>query len=71
MVDSIPRSTSHMPSHRIETNRYRPTGYGRGVIGYVLVSAVFFVVLIVVFTALSDSIGAGLQELIDQLPLSI
>ncbi len=41
---------------------------GHSVVGYALVAVVFVVVLIVVFSALGDSIGVALQDLIDQLP---
>ena len=71
MGDSITNPTSHKPSHRGKPRQYLPTGHSRGVIGYILVSTVFFVVLVVVFTSLGTSIGAGLQELVDQLPLGL
>ena len=71
MGDSITNPTSRKPSHRGEPSQHPPTGHGRGVVGYILVSTVFFVVLVVVFTSLNDSIGVGLQELVDQLPLGL
>ncbi len=44
---------------------------GSGVFSYLLVTAVFVIVLIVVFTSLGNSIGEGLQDLVDQIPISL
>lgn len=41
---------------------------GQNVVGYAFVAAVFVVVLILVISALGDSIGVTLQDLIGQLP---
>ncbi len=46
-------------------------GTGLGVLSYVLVTAVFVIVLIVVITSLGTSIGEGLQDLVDQIPISL
>ena len=51
--------------------RQQSQGAGFGVLSYVLVAAVFVVVLIVVFTSLGDSIGQGLQSLVDQIPIGL
>ena len=44
---------------------------GSSVFSYLLVTAVFVIVLIVVFTSLGNSIGEGLQSLVDQLPIGL
>lgn len=46
-------------------------GSGLGVFSYLLVTAVFVIVLIVVFTSLGNSIGEGLQSLVDQIPIGL
>ena len=51
--------------------RYLPEGSGVSVLSYVLVTAVFVIVLIVVLTSLGNSIGEGLQDLVDQIPISL
>ena len=51
------------------SGRYLPQG--SSVFSYLLVTAVFVIVLIVVFTSLGNSIGEGLQSLVDQLPLGL
>ena len=53
------------------SRRYLSEGSGFGVLSYVLVAAVFVIVLIVVFTSLGNSIGEGLQDLVDQIPISL
>tara|TARA_Y100000588_G_scaffold382568_1_gene470324 strand:+ start:26332 stop:26499 length:168 start_codon:yes stop_codon:yes gene_type:complete len=47
------------------------SGGGCTVVGFALVSTVFVVVLIIVLTSLGDSIGQGLQSLVDQLPVGV
>ena len=51
----------------------RPLSEGSGVsvLSYVLVTAVFVIVLIVVINSLGNSIGEGLQDLVDQIPISL
>ena len=51
--------------------RYLPESSGVSVLSYVLVTAVFVIVLIVVLTSLGNSIGEGLQDLVDQIPISL
>lgn len=53
------------------SGRYLAGGSGLGVLSYVLVTAVFVIVLIVVLTSLGNSIGEGLQDLVDQIPISL
>lgn len=48
-----------------------PAGSGVSVLSYVLVTAVFVIVLIVVLTSLGNSIGEGLQDLVDQIPITL
>ena len=56
---------------RHSARRYLSEGSGLGVLSYVLVTAVFVIVLIVVLTSLGNSIGEGLQDLVDQIPISL
>ena len=58
-------------SPRHSGRRYLPEGSGVSVLSYVLVTAVFVIVLIVVLTSLGNSIGEGLQDLVDQIPISL
>ena len=51
--------------------RYLPEGSGVSVFSYILVTAVFVIVLIVVLNSLGDSIGQGLQDLVDQIPITL
>ena len=56
---------------RQSRRRYLPEGSGVSVLSYILVTAVFVIVLIVVLTSLGNSIGQGLQDLVDQIPISL
>ena len=56
---------------RHSRRRYLPEGSGVSVLSYVLVTAVFVIVLIVVLNSLGDSIGQGLQDLVDQIPITL
>ncbi len=56
---------------RQSRRRYLPEGSGVSVFSYILVTAVFVIVLIVVLNSLGDSIGQGLQDLVDQIPISL
>ena len=56
---------------RHSRRRYLPEGSGVSVLSYILVTAVFVIVLIVVLNSLGDSIGQGLQDLVDQIPISL
>ena len=56
---------------RHSRRRYLPEGSGVSVFSYILVTAVFVIVLIVVLNSLGDSIGQGLQDLVDQIPISL
>ena len=58
-------------SPRHSGRRYLPEGSGVSVLSYVLVTAVFVIVLIVVLTSLGNSIGEGLQDLVDQIPITL
>ncbi len=51
--------------------RYLSQGSGVGVFSYLLVTAVFVIVLIVVHGSLGNSIGEGLQSLVDQIPIGL
>ena len=62
-------SPSGPPRH--SGRRYLPESSGVSVLSYVLVTAVFVIVLIVVLTSLGNSIGEGLQDLVDQIPISL
>ncbi len=56
---------------RQSRRRYLSEGSGVSVLSYILVTAVFVIVLIVVLTSLGNSIGEGLQDLVDQIPISL
>ena len=62
--------TANLNPSRAPRHSERGAASGLGVFSYVLVTAVFVIVLIVVFTSLGDSIGEGLQSLVDQIPIS-
>ncbi len=51
--------------------RYLPESSGVNVLSYILVTAVFVIVLIVVLNSLGNSIGEGLQDLVDQIPITL
>ncbi len=51
--------------------RYLPENSGVNVLSYILVTAVFVIVLIVVHNSLGNSIGEGLQDLVDQIPITL
>ncbi len=65
------RETPRRPDARAAAARQRLDLQGPGVLGYALVAVVFVVVFYVVLTALGDTIGASLQDLIDQLPIGV
>lgn len=66
---SAPRSKH--PKPEINHSASTTSGGGCTVVGFALVSTVFVVVLIIVLTSLGDSIGQGLQGLVDQLPVGV
>lgn len=62
-TDSLRRPSGRGPWSHVLADRL-----GQNVVGYAFVAAVFVVVLILVISALGDSIGVTLQELVGQLP---